>query len=129
MARYAEHARQQLRGNSIWERIRDSFTLGIAYTKLPRGAAVEDSDVVVVRKRSSDVRLLVSWRWMFVPDARGRGNETSIGFFEAVPFGRNDPMSATVSILITDVMYTLKELLVSCNSWSGSSFGLASELR
>jgi hypothetical protein len=37
-------------------------TLGIAYTKLPSGAEVEDSDVEVVRKINSEVPLLVSCR-------------------------------------------------------------------
>lgn len=60
-------------------------TLGIAYTKLPSSAEDGDSGVVVVRKTRREVRLLVSWRWMSVCGALGRGNETSTGFAAAVP--------------------------------------------
>jgi tRNA(Met) C34 N-acetyltransferase TmcA len=69
-----------------------AFTLGIAYTKLPIGAEVAESDVVVVKKATMEVRLSVNWRWIFVCGARGRGNATSIGFAIMMPSRGADVM-------------------------------------
>jgi hypothetical protein len=54
-------------------------TFGIAYTKLPNGADVEGSGDVVVRKTRSEVPVSVSWTWILVCGALGKGNETAIG--------------------------------------------------
>jgi hypothetical protein len=73
---------------SVKESLRGALaflTLGMAYTKLPKGAEVLVSGVAVVRNMSSEVRLLVNWRWILVCGARGRGKAISIGFSEVAP--------------------------------------------
>jgi hypothetical protein len=55
-----------------------TLTLGIAYTKLPRGATADDSPVVVVKKARREHGLLVSRRCTLVCGALGSGKETSI---------------------------------------------------
>jgi hypothetical protein len=62
------------------------LTLGIAYTKEPRGAEDADSVAAVVSKSSRFGPLFVNWRCMFVCGAFGRGNETSIGACDALLF-------------------------------------------
>jgi hypothetical protein len=66
---------------------RCELTFGIAYTKLPSGAAEDASDDVVVRKRRTLGPFLWSWRWMFDCGARGRGNATAMGLLEVSPLG------------------------------------------
>lgn len=61
------------------------FTLGMAYTKEPRGAEVADSAAAVVRKSNKFGPLSVSWRCIFVCGAFGRGNETSVSACVVMP--------------------------------------------
>jgi hypothetical protein len=48
---------------------------------------VEGSGDVVVRKRRSELPVFVSWMWIFVCGALGRGNETAISLLEASLLG------------------------------------------
>lgn len=63
-----------------------SLTFGIAYTNDPKVEDDADSALEVVRNSSKFGPLSVTWTWMLVCGARGRGNETSIGACDASPF-------------------------------------------